>query len=106
LPSATGCAKPVAAFNSNLDLLRRRLFLAKAERIDTAQLRLEFAEKRAALDAISLDRGKTISTVYRNLARVGKRCAVVAPRKINMSNAVVVMTGARRPEDLPPAAMA
>jgi transposase len=33
-----------------LDLLRRRIFVAKAERVDTAQLEMEFAEKLAALD--------------------------------------------------------
>jgi hypothetical protein len=36
-----------------LDLLRRRIFIAKAERIDSAQLELEFAQKLAALDALS-----------------------------------------------------
>ena len=34
-------------------LMQRRLFVAKAERIDTAQLELEFASKLAALDALS-----------------------------------------------------
>jgi len=33
-----------------LELLKRRIFVAKAERVDTAQLELEFAEKLAALD--------------------------------------------------------
>jgi transposase len=36
-----------------LELLRRRIFVAKAERIDTAQLELEFAETRAKLDALA-----------------------------------------------------
>jgi hypothetical protein len=35
-----------------LELMRRRLFVAKAERVDTAQLELEFADKLAALDAL------------------------------------------------------
>ncbi len=35
-----------------LELLRRRIFVAKAERVDTAQLELEFAEKLAALDLL------------------------------------------------------
>lgn len=35
-----------------LDLLRRRIYAAKAERLDTAQLDLEFAEKRAQLLAV------------------------------------------------------
>jgi len=36
-----------------LDLLKRRIFVAKAERIDTAQLELEFGEKLAALDELA-----------------------------------------------------
>lgn len=36
-----------------VELLRRRLFVAKAERIDTAQLELEFAAKLAVLDQLS-----------------------------------------------------
>lgn len=38
---------------AELELLRRRLFVAKAERLDTQQLELEFADKLAALDALS-----------------------------------------------------
>ena len=41
-----------------LELLRRRLLLAKAERLDTAQLELELGHKLAALDALSLQLGK------------------------------------------------
>lgn len=37
----------------DLELLRRRIVVGKAERIDTAQLELEFATKLAALDALS-----------------------------------------------------
>ena len=37
----------------DLELMRRRIFVAKAERIDTAQLELEFAEKLATLDALA-----------------------------------------------------
>ena len=37
----------------DVELMRRRLVVAKAERVDTAQLELEFAEKLAALDALS-----------------------------------------------------
>jgi transposase len=40
-----------------LELLRRRLFVAKAERLDTSQLELEFAHKLAALDALNLQLG-------------------------------------------------
>ena len=36
-----------------LELLRRRLFVAKAERVDTSQLQLEFAAKLAELDALA-----------------------------------------------------
>ncbi len=36
-----------------LELLRRRIFIAKAERVDTAQLELEFADKLAALDELA-----------------------------------------------------
>lgn len=35
------------------DLLRRRIFVAKAERVDTAQLELEFAATKARLDALA-----------------------------------------------------
>ena len=36
-----------------LELLRRRIFVAKAERVDSTQLELEFAQKLSALDALS-----------------------------------------------------
>jgi transposase len=36
-----------------LELLKRRLFIAKAERVDVAQLELEFAAKLAQLDALA-----------------------------------------------------
>jgi transposase len=36
-----------------LDLFKRRLFIAKAERIDTEQLKLEFAEKLRELDELA-----------------------------------------------------
>jgi transposase len=36
-----------------LELLRRRIFVAKAERIDATQLEMEFAETRAKLDALA-----------------------------------------------------
>jgi len=41
------------ALEQQLELIRRRLYVAKAERIDTTQLELEFAEKLAALDALA-----------------------------------------------------
>jgi len=37
-----------------------------------------------------------------HIARLGKRACVVNPKKISMAETVAVMTGARRPEDLPP----
>lgn len=45
-----------------LELLRRRLFVAKAERLDTTQLELEFAGKLAALDAINASLGLPAET--------------------------------------------
>ena len=36
-----------------------------------------------------------------HVARLGKRCAVLDPKKISMSDTVAVMTGAMRPEDIP-----
>lgn len=36
-----------------LELLRRRIFVAKAERVDVSQLQMEFAETRAKLDALA-----------------------------------------------------
>jgi fructose transport system ATP-binding protein len=37
-----------------------------------------------------------------HVARLGKRACVVNPKKISMSETVAVMTGAKRPEELPP----
>src|SRR5262249_12887539 len=36
----------------DLDLLRRRIFVAKAERVETRQLKLEFATKKTELDKL------------------------------------------------------
>jgi fructose transport system ATP-binding protein len=41
-----------------------------------------------------------------HVARLGKRGTVLNPKKISMSDTVAVMTGALRPEDLPPEALA
>jgi transposase len=41
----------------HLELLRRRIFLAKAERIDTQQLEIEFAETKAKLDKLAKELG-------------------------------------------------
>jgi outer membrane protein TolC len=37
----------------HLELLRRRIFVAKAERVDVAQLELEFATTKAALEKLA-----------------------------------------------------
>lgn len=42
---------------AQLELHRRRIFVAKAERIDTHQLELEFAEIKARLDALAKELG-------------------------------------------------
>ena len=41
-----------------------------------------------------------------HVARLGKRAAVLDPKKISMSDTVAVMTGAMRPEDIPPECLA
>jgi fructose transport system ATP-binding protein len=41
-----------------------------------------------------------------HIARLGKRACVVNPKKISMSDTVAVMTGAKRPDELPPDALA
>lgn len=42
-----------ARLREELELLKRRIFVAKAERVDTAQLEMEFAEKMRQLDALA-----------------------------------------------------
>jgi transposase len=42
-----------ARLREELELLKRRIFVAKAERVDTAQLEIEFAEKLRQLDALA-----------------------------------------------------
>jgi transposase len=42
-----------ARLREELELLKRRIFVAKAERIDTAQLEIEFADKLRQLDALA-----------------------------------------------------
>jgi fructose transport system ATP-binding protein len=36
-----------------------------------------------------------------HVARLGRRAAVLNPKKISMSDTVAVMTGAMKPEDIP-----
>ena len=42
-----------AQLKEHLELLRRRIYMAKAERVDVQQLELEFAEKTAQLDKLA-----------------------------------------------------
>lgn len=42
-----------ARLREELELLKRRIFVAKAERVDTAQLEMEFAEKLRQLDKLA-----------------------------------------------------
>ena len=44
---------------AQLELIRRRIFLAKAERIDTQQLEIEFAETQAKLVKLASELGET-----------------------------------------------
>jgi len=41
-----------------------------------------------------------------HIARLGKRCCIVDPKHISMSDTVAVMTGAMKPEELPAQALA
>jgi len=41
-----------------------------------------------------------------HIARLGRRACIVNPKAISMSDTVAVMTGAMKPEELPPAALA
>src|SRR5690242_14483770 len=45
----------------DMELLRRRIFVAKAERVDTRQLELEFAQKHAALSALGEQLGPALA---------------------------------------------
>jgi transposase len=47
---------------AQLELLRRRIFLAKAERIDTRQLEIEFTETQARLVKLATELGEPAST--------------------------------------------
>ena len=48
-----------ARLREELDLLKRRIFIAKAERVDTAQLEMEFAEKLRELDMLAGTTGQS-----------------------------------------------
>ena len=62
-----------------LELLRRRLLLAKAERLDTAQLELELGHKLAALDALSLQLERRTRRTLRRLGPARHRPEIRAP---------------------------
>lgn len=51
---------------SQLELLRRRIFIAKAERIDTRQLELEFAETQAKLVKLATELGEASEAPIEN----------------------------------------
>jgi len=46
-----------------MELLRRRIYVAKAERVDARQLELEFAEKKAALEKLAEELGIPLQPV-------------------------------------------
>jgi transposase len=46
-----------------LELIRRRIYVAKAERVDARQLELEFAEKKAALEKLAEELGISLQPV-------------------------------------------
>lgn len=52
--------KSYALVQQELELLRRRISAAKAERVDTAQLELEFAKTKAALDGLQQKIAETV----------------------------------------------
>lgn len=56
-----------------LELLRRRIFIAKAERVDTRQLELEFAATLAALDKLSGGSPKEIEASSADSRPVSRR---------------------------------
>lgn len=56
-----------------LELLRRRIFIAKAERVDTRQLELEFAATLAALDKLSGGSPKEIEASTADARPVSRR---------------------------------
>ena len=55
-----------------LELLERRIFVAKAERVDTAQLELEFAQKLAVLDKLGGAPSRFLPRRVRSPSRRGR----------------------------------
>lgn len=66
-----------ARLREELDLLKKRLFVAKAERVDTAQLELEFAEKlrelEVAAQSLDLHEAKRASGTHDKRKPTGRR---------------------------------
>ncbi|ADO73743.1 hypothetical protein [Stigmatella aurantiaca] len=56
-----------------LELLKRRLFVAKAERVDTRQLELEFAQKLRALEEVADTLGMASGEVSGGVGKKKKR---------------------------------
>ena len=50
-----------------MELLRRRIFVAKAERVDTRQLELEFADKQAKLEELTARLGPAVAPEHAGL---------------------------------------
>lgn len=88
--------------------------------LDEPTAALGVKESNMVLDLIRRvrDRGLSVILISHNMPhvfeiadrihveRLGRRAAVVDPRRIGMSDAVAVMTGAMRPEALPPEVLA
>jgi fructose transport system ATP-binding protein len=99
---------------------RAAAFARHVVMMDEPTAALGVREGNMVLDLIRRvrDRGLSVILVSHNMphvfevadrihiARLGKRAAVVNPRKISMSDAVAVMTGAKAPEELPPEVLA
>src|SRR6058998_920481 len=88
--------------------------------MDEPTAALGVKESRMVLDLILRvrDRGLPVILISHNMphvfeiadrihiARLGRRACVVNPKQITMSDTVAVMTGAMRPEDIPPECLA
>ena len=88
--------------------------------MDEPTAALGVKESNMVLDLIRRvrDRGLSVILISHNMphvfeiadrihvARLGRRAAVLNPKRISMSETVAVMTGAKQPEDLPPEVLA
>ena len=68
------------------------------ERVVLQALRVHTSLPKADLARLT---GLSAQTIGLITARLGKRAAVVNPKKISMSDTVAVMTGAKRVDELP-----